>query len=826
MSVPANCARCGLFETCKSWKVLREVHSETKGVDVLFVGEAPGAEEDKDARPFIGPAGKFLRSFIDGFEGTMSYAITTVVKCMPPDNRKPTEKEITECSEFLQNDIEQTNPKIIVALGAAALNALWPTGPKTINKARISPVRLGKRWLLTTYHPSMHISGRQDLNDEYSRLGGFIDDLLTGKKKDTTTQADIRVPTERDIPKIIAQCAKSLYVVNDVETNHTSKDPLRLSHWLSGSKLLALGIGTSAAEPFWVIPRHLLTRELVIQLLTGKIVVGHNDKFDLTVLMNEFKLGQDFPSKLRGMYDTMLANTAQDLGKFGNGLKELAANCLGEPTWDKELWDLIEALNAERKRIKQPMTASMEDVPFSTLSTYCGQDVYNTVRLKDWQQARKYDEQESYPFLVQASLALATVEYNGIPCDKRRLDVIEKLYQKNIRMLEAALKRQPEVMRLLRKDPHLEVNVASPKFQQLLLDECGLDVIERTPTGKPKMDKAVLAALAKESKAFHFLSQAKKNRQVISKFLAPLRDYIAPDGRVHTSYKVGKSDTSSLIGGEAEGGGTITGRLASANPNLQNLSKDKIIRRIFSAPKGYTFMEFDYSQIELRLIALESRCKNMIQALQTEDLHATTARMIYNIPADQPVPDAKRAIAKNQNFLVCYGGGPSLLAEKAGVSKATAEALFAKYKRVYPEIFAWTEQIANKARSGKAITTRFGRTRTFRYVGDDGADSATDRQVANFPIQATASDRTLKALIKCLLFWREYHNKSYASQIEVINVVHDSLWFLVADHLVLMVAKHQKHLMEDNSEYPWLTVPTPVDIKIGKNLGQMEKYVA
>lgn len=810
----AHCLACGLFKGCKSWKIPMDVYNAPNGkVDVLFVGSSPGHEEDEQGQHFMGAPGRYLKDFIKHFGSSFKYALTNVVKCSPGE-RDPSKEEIAECAEFLEADIERCDPQVLVALGGTALKALHPNGPGSINKARIAPVRIGKRWLVATYHPSQHVTKRQNLTDEYKRVGKIVDDLLRGVRHDAP-QIQIIIPkTEADLVPLYRQVAASPLLVFDTETNWCGKDPARKTLWLPGTKLLSLQLATHVGEPVWVIPAYLITSELVRRLFTGKICLAHNAKFDLTVLM--WLVGvPDLPRIIKGIEDTMLMSASRDLSRMGNGLKELSTEHLQATDWESGLWAIVEAKNKELRRLKQPALASLEDVPFGDLATYGGYDVFNTRRLLDVAVQEEWHRNSAYQAILKdATRKLAEIEYNGLPVNRKTQDILITIFQKQYDGLKAALMNNASVRRVCNRLPEEQHNPNSPKFLEELLEERGITVLDRTPTGRPKLDATTLDAVAEEDVVFKAIGELRKSSGLLSKFLIPLRELIAADGCIHTSYKMIKLDTAGDVGG------TTTGRLASADPNLQNLATrteiGKLMRRMFEVPEDELIVELDYAAIELRLIAWFSKCKRMLEIFNSKDadLHTETAKYLYKA---QTPTSLQRANAKNMNFLMVYQGGAKLLAFKIGCSILEAQNLIDSWKRMYPEIFAWVELQGRIARSGKPMVTPFGRVRRFRYTGDDNIDAGMDRQAGNYPVQSTASDLTLFAL----------NRSEWAPDVaRFINIVHDSLWARVKKIHVPMFIERQSAIMEDHSclTFGHDLPPTPVEPKVGRNLGQMEKY--
>jgi DNA polymerase-1 len=274
-------------------------------------------------------------------------------------------------------------------------------------------------------------------------------------------------------------------------------------------------------------------------------------------------------------------------------------------------------------------------------------------------------------------------------------------------------------------------------------------------------------------------------------------------GRIHTSF----SQT-----------GAITGRLASSNPNLQNIpirsEVGQQIRRGFVTEPGWTFLSADYSQVELRILAHISQDKMLLQAFQEEqDIHTATAAAVYGIPSEK-VTKNQRRFAKVVNFGLIYGMGPFRLARDSGLTLGEAETYVKKYFGQFPDIERYLEQTRQKARTDGYVETLFGRRRYFPVyksamsAANRQAVQRADREAVNHPIQGTAADIIKVAMIRL----HEKLKEKYRARI--VLQVHDELLLEVPREELEEVRSLVIDVMCDAFE---LDAPLKVEAETGAN---------
>lgn len=256
--------------------------------------------------------------------------------------------------------------------------------------------------------------------------------------------------------------------------------------------------------------------------------------------------------------------------------------------------------------------------------------------------------------------------------------------------------------------------------------------------------------------------------------------------------------------------GAETGRMACGDPNLMQIPKQNKYRNCFEAPEGWVFIDNDYSQCELRILAEYCRDPNLLQAFDSdEDLHRYTAHLLYKVPLEN-VQDKERSISKNMNFLMVYGGGAKKLATQAGISEAIAEQTMDYYLRqVYPGMGQWLETQARNVLDGLRAYTMTGRTR--QYIGDlsdKKLKSKFQRNAKNMPIQGTNADITKLALV---FIYRKLVQYKLIEHIKLLVPIHDEILIMAKLAYVSIAQRLLTEAMLDAERQYLRRVPSKVD---------------
>jgi DNA polymerase-1 len=344
-----------------------------------------------------------------------------------------------------------------------------------------------------------------------------------------------------------------------------------------------------------------------------------------------------------------------------------------------------------------------------------------------------------------------------------------------------------------------EINLDSgPQIAQVLFEKLGLKPGGKTPGGALSTRSEVLEELARAHPFPAKLLEYRALTKLKSTYLDALPLATDPaDGRVHTTY---------------EQAGAATGRLASYDPNLQNIPmrspQGRAIRRAFVAPPGRVLVGADYSQIELRVMAHLSGDANLIQAFQSgEDVHESTARRVFNV--EGPLDPALRARAKIVNFGIMYGMGARSLSTQMGIGFEEAQQFIAHYFRVYARVREYLDQIVAEARRTGYVVTLLGRRRYLPELASErGAERALAERVAiNTPIQGSAADLMKLAMIRVRASLKHGHPSA-----RLLLQVHDELLLECPAEEATAVSEQVRAEMEGCFE---LSVPLQVTVGRG-----------
>lgn len=799
------------------------MEAPSRPVDVLFVGDYPEEEDEHTEKPFSGDAGGFLRQFTSFLTG-VSVGYTYAIKCrLSKDDRKDEKgiKQWTEhCSSFLAKNIQESRPKIIVALGGLALKAVWPNGPKSIAQARVAPQKVGSTWVVATYHPINHITDRRDLRQDYFSLGQMIGRLLDGSY--TTEKPDIRAASEEDMPQVAAQVASSQYFFFDVETDTWGykHHPEIKTFYMKDRKLVCIGIGTSDTEPVWILRPHQF--DSIKHMLRTKTLVAHNILYDASVL--HYLCGMDWVWDCH-LEDTFLMHVSLDQGYVGNSLDALSMKYLSVPSWKKEAHDAINYENEMRRKERNPSPhpVTLADIPWDTLVAYNGRDVYYTIKVFDL--FKGFDLPQSYrDRYMKIVPLLGRTQVRGIAANKSKILATKIVYKKKIMHLLESLKKAPEIRKVMEEGGLTEFNPSSGLQMTKLMTFCDVFTGYSESGRYFKTDKKTMAEVIPHHSLLRRVVRIKEMRDMLSKFITPLSSFVARDGRVHTSYTLGKTESTFSLGGDPTGG-VVTGRISAKDPALHNFKKDPILRSVFEAPPGWTCVELDYGAAEVRGLAWLAGCKNLvdwfnknidpyIMVMATMDKVPYEKMFVeYKFGDNKKAMKSRRQRTKNGFLGWQYGSGMAKFAATIESDMKTAERLYGLFDELFPEVRVFQEKQLSLVREGLPLVTPFGVTRRFT-----ASSPHEENQIKNFMIQSTMSDVTMHAAI-------EVEKTFSPSDFVIVNLVHDSIWADVRTEVLEWHIHKTVDIMRNPQECPFqITVPLEVEVQYGATRGKMKEF--
>lgn len=383
-----------------------------------------------------------------------------------------------------------------------------------------------------------------------------------------------------------------------------------------------------------------------------------------------------------------------------------------------------------------------------------------------------------------------------------------KLDVKLLRNLDNELeKKLIALAKIIYKEAGEIFNINSPKqlsnvlFNKLKIETKGL---RKTKGGIFSTDEESLFAIKDKHHIVSHLLEYRELFKLQSTYVKPLQNLADKNNRVHTTY----IQT-----------GTATGRLSSQNPNLQNIPAEgdwaKKLRKAFIAEKSYQLVSFDYSQIELRILASLSGDPKMIEAFNNDlDIHKMTAANVFNAPLEK-VTSGMRRLAKTLNFGIVYGMGANAFAKTSGLSVAEARKFIEEYFSDFKKIKEWQENIKAQARTFGYVSNLNGRRRWILSAASmfRGEAAEAERAAVNMSVQSLAADIIKMAMVK---IHKKIRNEKLENRIRMLLTIHDELLFEIREDIIKEAAKFIADIMESVYE---LEVPIKVTTKVGKNWG-------
>ncbi len=573
------------------------------------------------------------------------------------------------------------------------------------------------------------------------------------------------------------------YVCVDTETN--SLDTMQ-------AKIVGISIAVNAGEAAYIPLAHdypgapkQLSIDTILNLLKPMLEdekikkIGQNIKYDAHVFLNH-------GIHLKGIkHDTMLQSYVTESHQ-SHGMDNLSLRHLGHACVSYE--------DVAGKGVNQ---LKFNQVDINVASHYSSEDADVTLQLNQFFNPT-IESDVSLKFIYEniempAAGVLLKIERNGVLVDYKKLNAQSHEIGKKILLLE-------EEAYQLAGQPF---NLASPKqLQDILFNKLGIKSLKKTPSGAPSTDEEVLQDLALDYPLPKLLLEHRSLSKLKSTYTDKLPKMInANTGRIHTSYNQAVA---------------ITGRLASSDPNLQNIPirtlEGRKIREAFIANEGSSILSADYSQIELRIMAHLSQDKRLLEAFKNnEDIHKSTAAEIFGCDLGS-VSQEQRRSAKVINFGLIYGMSVFGLSKSLGIERSAASNYIETYFARYPGVKRYMEEAKLFAKDKGYVETFFGRRLWIPEINSSNGirRSAAERAAINAPMQGTAADLIKLAMISV----DQWLSQNTHLKTMIIMQVHDELVFEVPQDEINILRKELPLLMEGVAN---LDIPLVVDIGVGLN---------
>ena len=600
------------------------------------------------------------------------------------------------------------------------------------------------------------------------------------------------INSKKNFEKILSEIEKKGICAIDTETNSLN---------IEKAKLVGISICYSENISYYIPINHTTSdgSKKIDNQLEEKYVINHINK----ICKNEsiLKIGQNIKYDIRilnkygvtfnSIADTMLISYSIDNGIYKHNLDDLSFNHLNHTTIKYK-----EVVGTGKNEI------TFDKVTIDNAINYAAEDSLLTFRLFQNLYPRLIKEKANFVYqnidlpLVEV---LSSIEANGIEVNKKFLTSLSNEFENESKKLEKNIYK-------LSKE---EFNIGSPKqLGEILFVNLKIPGGKKTKSGTYSTDSSTLNNLASDGfEIAQLVLDWRELTKLKSTYTDALFRLTDDKSRVHTSFGLAN---------------TLTGRLSSTDPNLQNIpirtENGKKIRTAFVSGKGKKLVSFDYSQIELRLAAEISSDKNFIKAFKNnEDIHASTAKEIFNLNDSQINNDYRRK-AKAINFGILYGISPYGLAKQLDISNTEAKDYINEYFIKYPKIKKYMDHQIDFAKTNQYVETIFKRKINIKGIADKNfaVRGFAERQAINAPIQGSAADIIKLAMI-------EIHKEIKLKNIEaeMLLQVHDELIFEVESKKYDNLVSNVKTIMESvHLKYKDFSVPLTVDFGAGDHWGQ------
>jgi len=516
--------------------------------------------------------------------------------------------------------------------------------------------------------------------------------------------------------------------------------------------------------------------------------IGQNIKFDFIIFYNN-------GISLNSMEDTMLMSYVLDAGKNRHNMDTLSEIHLNHKTIKfKEL------VGTGKKEI------NFSEVEIEKAKDYAAEDADITYRLyKEFYKKLKSEKLINIYEIFEKPLIkiLAFMEIEGIKVDNKFLKSLSLKFSKKIEKI------QKNIFNISKK----EFNIASPKqLGEIIYNDLKITGLKKTKKGSFATSAAVLEDLAFKGHDFaKLVLDWRQLSKLKNTYSDSLPEHLNPNSkRVHTSFLLAA---------------TTTGRLASSDPNLQNIpiktDDGRDIRKAFIAEKDNVLISADYNQIEMRILADLADVKELKKAFKNnEDIHSLTASQIFNVDIDKVDKDQRRK-AKAINFGIIYGISQYGLAKQINVSNYEAEEFLNSYFAKFPEIKVYMDNTIKFCRKSGYVNNIFGRRSHFNSINDKNYNirNFQERAAINAPVQGSASEIMRLAMIRI----DKKLNEQKSIKSKMLLQIHDELIFEVKKSEINKMMKIIKDEMISvgNSDYHSFSIPLTVDINRGDNWGAL-----
>jgi DNA polymerase-1 len=791
-------------------------HGSSKPI-VYILGEAPGEQEDKHGRPFVGPAGQLLRWRLpSGWEDYLRF--NNVLQCRPPDNRDPTLAELECCRMRIEEDIARTRPDAIFGFGNWPL--YWALGESGIVKwrGRKIPVEIGghKCWYFPMFHPSFVLHTRKWEPKQLNRYGSDAEFAFALDLNRAFDQVD------KGLPEPIIHTKEQATRNIDCITN--AQEAVNAIRRMFGASVVGLDYETGSLRPFVEQPK-ILTASLSSADSTFAFPLEHPECH-----WSERERNEVFDIFSRFLYDAQVRKAVHNL-PFEHEWSAFyfGPDCLRATRWectqtqayhlygkrgdDYEMGGLSldflchQHFGLNIKKLSNVNRKNMTAEPLDKILPYNAVDA----RYHRWlwhvqaKEIKAAGLQEVYEHHLRRIPTMVLTQIQGIPLDQEQTLALKKKYESQLLRIDDELSGMESVKRF-KNQKGFDYRPGSPQDVKFMYRK-----ILQAPVDKT--DEKTITERMGDHPITKLTLRWRKTKKKLSTYVLPMvedseESTVFPDGKIHPVILLTAVDTW---------------RTSTADPGVQNWPKHQEgtleIRKQVAAPRGYKIVSFDYSGIQARNVAMESLDQRLIDAFWDDyDIHADWRDHIAKIYPrwideglkalrDPKIAKKYRQRAKNEFvFASFFGAHPPTLARHLGIPEEYTEKLRRMFMRDFHGIDAWQQDLHDGFYTNGYVT---GLSKHRRYA------PMSQNQLINAPIQADES------LIVCDAMSRLSEREE--DRFQPILEVHDDLTFCWSDRDIDANAEVVIEYMLD-VPFEWArVVPIGVEYSIGQNWGDMKE---
>lgn len=762
----------------------------------VMVVNSYATEQDEQEGAAVMPSSLVERLRAIGLDPEKVY-YTNAIKCACPRGTKYKVGDIKKCKQHLDKEIAAIQPTYVLVLGAQALKATVDGSITELNGVMVE--KDGIKYM-PSYSPGIVYRDpgkapfvEKAMNNFKAMMEGSLEGL---------PELDIRLITN------MRELKRAFHHLKDNNYLHLSYDIETTGLVRFEDEVNLFGFGNDQVQ--YIIPlearysplkgARLAQRKLIRTCVNwlnrnAKALVAGNGKFDDLFLKYRFGVKPNIT------FDVVLASHILN-ENTPNGVKENAVLECNAPEWDVDK-DLKTGKYKTREKYQEYLT-------------YLGYDIYYEYKLyKVFHKKLKQDRalmKLFYHLYMPGIISYETVEEHGVFIYPQQF----KKVRKHLESEREAIEKQ-----LLKMAKH-EVNWNSPaQIQKLLYEELKLPVIETTESGSPSTSEATLMQLRDKHPIIELILKYRGVNIQISHFI---------DGWINRMWGRRLFPNFKLHG-------TVTGRTSCTDPNLQQVPRDPIIRNLVGAPEGWSVVEIDYSQAELRIAAIMSGDETMKRIYQTGgDIHTHTYEMITGekVSDDKYIKKEQRKKAKAVNFGFVYGMGwrkfKIYARDNYGVdlTDKEAEQWRERFFQAYHSLPKWHSKQRRIVQSMGQVRSPIGRLRRLPdiYSTDKSKKAEAERQSINSPVQGFGSDLTILGMSE-IMGNAQYYDPDYVldkDKFFVIGTVHDATLFEVRNDYLMEFCPRAKHILEHPKALEDVfhfdtDVPIVADVAVGRSWG-------